>query len=102
MLSYDEFVECHNTNHAPLFVSITVVKDTARRCVQQRALPVELPGLPSVKYDGVTELWFDDVDALARCFGDAEYMAKLRPDEEKFLDVHGCDFIDSAATPVAG
>ena len=46
--------------------------------------------------------WFDDVDALARCFGDAEYMAKLRPDKEKFLDLHGCDFIVSAATAVAG
>jgi EthD domain len=102
MLSHDEFVEYHKMNHAQLFMSITVVEDTVRRYVQQHALPVELPGLPLVKYDGVTELWFHDVDALALCFGDAEYMAKLRPDKEKFLDLHGCDFIVSAATAVAG
>jgi hypothetical protein len=102
MLSHDEFVEYHKTNHAPLFMPITVVEDTVRRYVQQHALPVQLPGLPSVKYDGVTELWFHDVDALALCFGDAEYMAKLRPDEENFLDLSGCDFIVSAETVIAG
>lgn len=64
-------------------------------------MPVELPGLPPVKYDGITELWFDDVDALARCFGDAEYMAIIRPDEEKFLDLHACDFIVSTETVIA-
>jgi hypothetical protein len=102
MLSHDEFVEYHKMNHSQLFMSITVVEDTVRRYVQQHALPVQLPGLPSVKYDGVTELWFHDVDALALCFGDAEYMAKLRPDEENFLDLSGCDFIVSAETVIAG
>jgi hypothetical protein len=56
MLSHDEFVEYHKMNHAQLFMSITVVEDTVRRYVQQHALPVELPVLPLVKYDGVTEL----------------------------------------------
>ena len=100
-LTHDEFVQYHKTNHAPLFMSVAVVKETVRRYVQQHALPIDLPGLPPVKYDGITELWFDDVDALARCFSDPEYMEKIRPDEAKFLDLHACDFIVSAETVIA-
>ncbi|WP_428537032.1 EthD domain-containing protein [Rhodopila sp.] len=100
-LSHDEFVAYHKMHHAPLFMSIAVVRATVRRYVQQHAMPVELPGLPPVKYDGITELWFDDVDALVGCFSDADYMAKIRPDEAKFLDLHGCDFIVSAETVIA-
>ncbi len=101
-LTHDEFVAYHRAMHAPLFMSIPVVRETVRRYVQQHAMPVELPGLPPVRYDGITELWFDDVDALARCFSDAEYMAKVRPDEGAFLDLHGCDFIVSEETVVDG
>ena len=100
-LTHAEFVEHHKTVHAGLFMSVGVVKATVRRYVQQHALPVDLPGMPPVKYDGITELWFDDVDALGRCFSDPEYLARVRPDEESFLDLHGCDFIVSAETIVA-
>ncbi|WP_174284907.1 EthD domain-containing protein [Sphingomonas bacterium] len=94
-LTHDQFVEHHRNIHADLFMSVAVVKATVRRYVQQHALPVELPGMPPVKYDGVTELWFDDVEALERCFSDSEYLQRIRPDEESFLDLHGCDFIVS-------
>ena len=94
-LTHEQFVEHHKTAHADLFMSIGVVKQTVRRYVQQHTLAVELPGMPPAKYDGITELWFDDVDALGRCFSDAEYMQLVRPDEESFLDLHGCDFIVS-------
>ncbi len=100
-LTHAEFVEHHKMTHAHLFMSIAVVKDTVRRYVQQHAIPVELPGMPPVKYDGITELWFDDVNALARCFSDPEYMARVRPDEELFLDLHACDFIVSTENEVA-
>ena len=99
-LTHDQFVEHHKKVHADLFMSMPVVKDTVRRYVQQHALPVELPGMPPAKYDGVTELWFDDVKALARCFSDADYLEHVRPDEESFLDLHGCDFIVSAENTV--
>ncbi len=53
-------------------------------------------------YDGVTELWFDDVAALARCFSDPEYLRVVRPDEASFLDLHACDFIASKEHAVFG
>ena len=101
-LTQAEFVEHHRGVHAALFLSIPVVKETVRRYVQQHAMPVELPGMPPVKYDGITELWFDDVAALGRCFSDAEYMERVRPDEAAFLDLHGCDFVVSTETVVFG
>ena len=99
-LTQEQFVEHHRTVHAALFMSVPVVKDTVRRYVQQHTLPVALPGMPTVKYDGVTELWFDDVEAIGRVFSDAEYMKRIRPDEASFLDLERCDFILSEENPV--
>lgn len=98
--SAEQFVEHHRQRHAQLFMSIPVVKETVRRYVQQHALDVALPGMPPRKYDGITELWFDDLESLGRCFSDAEYLQKVRPDEESFLDLAGCDFIVSNENPV--
>lgn len=99
-LTQAEFVNHHKTVHAALFMSVPVVKETVRRYVQQHAAPGEIPGMPPVKYDGITELWFEDIGALGRCFSDAEYMARIRPDEESFLDLHGCDFVISTETVI--
>ena len=101
-LTHEQFVDHHKRVHAPLFLSIPVVKQTVRRYVQQHRISVELPGLPAPKYDGITELWFDDVESLGRCFSDSDYMAHVRPDEASFLDLHACDFIVSSETVIAG
>ena len=94
-LTRAEFIYHHRNVHAALFMSVPVVKETVRRYVQQHALPVDLPGMPPLKYDGITELWFDDIDAIGRLFSDAEYMRVIRPDEESFIDLEGCDFVVS-------
>ena len=86
--THEQFVEHHKIVHASLFMSIPVVKQTVRRYVQQHGMDVQLPGMPKTRFDGITELWFDDVEALGRCFSDPEYLAKVRPDEEAFLDLH--------------
>ena len=101
-LTHDEFVTHHKQVHAPLFMSLPAVQQNVRRYVQQHTLPVELPGLPPPIFDGITELWFDDAAGIAAVFGDPEYMARIRPDEESFLDLHGCAFVVSAENPVFG
>ena len=93
--SHEQFVTYHRDSHAALFMSVPVVQETVRRYVQQHALPAELPGMPPAKYDGITELWFDDVDAIGRLFSDSEYMKIIRPDEASFIDLEHCDFIVS-------
>ncbi|MBC7529761.1 MAG: EthD domain-containing protein [Chthonomonadaceae bacterium] len=100
-LTHEQFVEHHKSVHADLFLSVPVVKETVRRYIQQHRIDAELPGMPPIKYDGITELWFDDVASLARCFFDSEYMARIRPDEASFLDLHACDFLVSTENVVS-
>lgn len=101
-MTLDQFVAHHKGRHAALFLSVPVVRETVRRYVQQHSLGLELPGLPPARYDGVTELWFDDVESFGRCFGDAEYMRVVRPDELAFLDLAACDLVVSAENAVLG
>ena len=94
-LTHEAFVRHHRDVHAALFMSVPAVKGTVRRYVQQHRVDADLPGLPPPRFDGVTELWFDDVEALARCFSDPEYLTRIRPDEASFLDLHACEFVVS-------
>lgn len=99
-LTLGQFIEHHKTRHAELFMSLPVVKETVRRYVQEHSLGIELPGLPPAKYDGITELWFDDVESFGRCFSDDEYMQLVRPDELSFLDLTNCDLVITTSNVV--
>ncbi len=92
-LTQEEFVQYHKNNHGPLFKSLPEVQQYVRRYVQGHTQPVDLPGMPPPAYDGTTELWFDDIEAIAKLFTAPRYMELIRPDEEKFLDLHGCGFL---------
>lgn len=96
----EAFIAYHRAEHAKLFTSLPVVKDTVRRYVQQHAIPLDIPGLPLSEFDGVTELWFDDVEAFGLCFSDDDYMRIVRPDEIKLLDLHACQMIISTENVV--
>lgn len=99
-MSGEEFVQYHKTNHAPLFASLPEVKQYVRKYVQCHRIEASLPGLPEPYYDGITELWFDDAEAIGKVFGSADYMRIIRPDEEKFLNLQECGFLVSTENPV--
>ena len=88
------------TNHAPLFMSLPVVQQHVRRYAQQHTIDATMPGLPPTTIDGITELWFDDVDSIAAVFTADSYLETIRPDEAKFLDLEHCEFIVSDEHPV--
>ena len=92
-MSHDEFVAYHRDTHAPLFSSLVEVKEHVRRYVQCHSTGERLDGLPDNHIDGSTELWFEDMAGITGVFHSANYMAKIRPDEEKFLDLHACEFL---------
>jgi len=98
--SHEDFVSYHKTKHAPLFASLPEVKENVRGYIQCHSLQVVIPGLPAPEYDGITELWFDDVDSIWKVFSSERYLELIRPDEEKFLDLHGCGFLISTENPV--
>lgn len=99
-MSFEEFVAYHKTNHAPLFSALPEVQQYIRRYVQTHIVPVDLPGLPAPAFDGTTELWFDDVEAIGKVFGSEPYLQTIRPDEEKFLDLIGCSILIGQENPV--
>lgn len=99
-LTQQEFAEYHRNRHAPLFCSLSAVQQNVRRYVQCHTIPVSLPGLPPITFDGITELWFDDVAGLEAVFGSESYLQTIRPDEEKFLDLHACEFVLSTENVV--
>ncbi len=99
-MNHEEFVQYHKVSHAPLFTSLPEVQQYERKYVQCHGIAVSLPGLPQPYYDGITELWFDDTEAIGKVFGSADYMQTIRPDEEKFLNLHECGFLVSMENPV--
>lgn len=92
-MTHDEFVAYHNERHGPLFCALPAVQEHVRRYVQCHTVPASIPGLPPVTFDGITELWFDDVAALEAVFTSESYLETIRPDEAQFLDLHACEFV---------
>lgn len=99
-MSHADFVTYHRENHAPLFMSMPVVAAHVRRYTQQHTIEASLPGLPPTTIDGITELWFDDVESIAAVFTAESYLETIRPDEAEFLDLEHCEFIVSDEYPV--
>ena len=71
-MSHEEFVTYHRHQHAPLFSSLPEVKQHVRRYVQCHTVPASIPRLPPVAFDGITELWFDDVAGLEAVLDDGK------------------------------
>ena len=99
-MTQEEFVRYHRETHAALFESLPESRQYVRRYVQQHPIEGGIPGMPPRTYDGITELWFDDVEELGKLFGSKSYMDAIRPDEEKFLDLAGCSFMLSTENVV--
>lgn len=89
--THEQFVTHHKNAHAELFMSLPESQQHVRRYVQSHNLELDLPGMPASRYDGVTEIWFDDVDGFAAVFTSQQYMDTIRPDEESFLDLSAGD-----------
>ena len=58
--------------------------------------------MPPETFDGITELWFDDVAGLEAVFTSERYMETIRPDEAQFLDLHACEFVLSTENVLIG
>jgi uncharacterized protein (TIGR02118 family) len=85
-LSHEEFSRYWLGQHAPLLETLPEVQRYVRRYVQQDAAPGLPDGLPVASFDGVAELWFDDLDAVLATMGSANYATVVVEDEGKFLD----------------
>lgn len=78
--------------HGPLIRSIPELVRHIRRYVQMHPSGATFAALATAgdPFDGVAEMVFDDAESMARAFAEPEYLARVRPDEESFLDLPRC------------
>jgi uncharacterized protein (TIGR02118 family) len=79
-LTDEEFFDYWEKIHGPIGARIPHL----RRLVQSHRIPISGDSRPS-DYDGVAELWFDDLDALLAARKSPEWKASSE-DEANFID----------------
>ena len=85
-LTHEEFSRYWVKEHATLLQCLPEVRQFVCRYVQQDAVSGLPDGLPIAPFDGVAELWFDNLEAAAAAMSSASYATVVADDEEKFLD----------------
>lgn len=101
-LTHEEFVEYWTHKHTPLIASVPDGAVPVRRYVQLLPSGDEIPGIRSAYYDGVAELWVDDIADAARWFTSDTYTTAIATDEENFIDRSRTRFLYTTETPIFG
>ena len=84
-----EFHRYWRKTHGPLALRMSKL----RRYVQCHRMNDELPGFESCPYDGVAEIWFDDLAAMQSITSDPEYTENAQADEPNFVDMQSLIFL---------
>jgi uncharacterized protein (TIGR02118 family) len=93
--TYDEFLKYWREKHAPLFAAQSASKTYVRRYTQDHRTGDALPGTTASNFDGVAEIWFDDISGAKAFFGSDSYKQNVIPDEEAFMDRKRCELLYS-------
>jgi len=90
--------------HGPLVLGVPELMRHFRKYVQSHAIDAGLSDTPggSGPYDGVAELWADNLDEVKKAFAEPRYLEIVRPDEHKFLDLASCIFMVTEEVPMKG
>lgn len=101
-LTHEEFVHYWTHKHTPLIASLPGGEVPVRRYVQLLPTDAEIPGVSSIFYDGVAEVWVDDIADAARWFTSETYTTIVAADEEQFIDRSLTRFLYTTETPIFG
>jgi uncharacterized protein (TIGR02118 family) len=85
-LTREEFDEYWTSKHTPLLAAMPATQEVVRRYVQLHAINDTVDGLPTAPYDGVAEVWVDDIAAAAALFASDHYNTVIAADEANFMD----------------
>lgn len=99
-LTHEQFIQHWRDVHAQLFSSQPVVKQYVRRYVQSRTIANPPQGVLLADYDGIAQLWFDDMAGFHGVFSSQNYRDVIRVDEQKFTDPKRVEFLFSEETPI--
>jgi uncharacterized protein (TIGR02118 family) len=100
--TYEKFVEYWREVHAPLFAAQAASKKYVRRYVQDHRTRDALPGTTASKFDGIAEIWFDDISGVKAFFESDGYQKNVIPDEESFMDRQRCELLYTREYNVLG
>ena len=93
-MSHDEFVRYQRDIHRPLLISIPEARRYIRRFVV--SYPVPAPGYSGPDYDCVVEGWFDSMADMDALYFSSNFLEKVNPDHENFMDLSNYGRIVSA------
>ena len=89
-MSHEEFDRYWRDVHGPLVKSVEEFTRHIRRYVQCHGIASATPLGSEGQYDGIAELWFDDVASMELAFNEPRYLEVIKPDERKFVDLDKC------------
>ena len=89
-MPFAEFDHYWRHHHATVIKSVPEFSRHVRRYVQCHLSGEDTPFAARGAYDGVAELWFDDLAGLNAAFAEPRYLEVIRPDELKFVDLERC------------
>ena len=92
-MTQQEFVDYHRNQHAPKFLALPATKKYVRRYVQSHPVAASILGFRETGFDGLTEIWFDDMASFEALFNDPEYLQRIRPDEASFVDLERSEIL---------
>jgi uncharacterized protein (TIGR02118 family) len=100
-MSLEDFNRYWREKHGPLVMNTADFARHIRRYVQCHKTDLSNSGFfsASSEFDGVGELWFDDIESMERAFSEPEYLNVIRPDELNFVDLEGCRLIITEEVP---
>ncbi|MEM7542981.1 MAG: EthD domain-containing protein [Pseudomonadota bacterium] len=85
----DEFHRYWRQTHGPLALRMSVL----RRYIQSHRTTDVFPGFENCDYDGVAEIWFDDLQTLRGLPDDPEYANHAMADEPNFVEMDALSFL---------
>jgi len=89
-ITREEFGRYWRESHGPLVKSVSEFIRHVRKYVQCHIVNSAVPLGTSSDYDGVAELWLDNLDELNKAFTEPRYLEIIRRDELKFADIANC------------
>ena len=85
----DEFHRYWRKTHGPLALKMSKL----RGYVQSHRSDESVPGFEECPYDGVAEVWFDDLETMQSLSQDPEYVENAMRDEPNFADLESLKFL---------
>jgi uncharacterized protein (TIGR02118 family) len=92
-LTYEQFIQHWREVHSLLFAAQLASKQYVRRYIQDHRMGGALPGTTASNFDGIAEIWFDDISAAKAFFESGDYRQNVIPDEEAFMDRKRCELL---------